>query len=374
MSENEERRAEVGAKLARLRERMAHNKLRTAVLEQNASIAWLTAGATDAINQGSDVGLSSLVITEDHAYVVTDRVEAPRLEQEEHLPERGLTLVVEPWERRGGELARLTTGPQEQIGSDTAHSGAGWRDLSEDLSELRSTLLPAEMTRLRHVARMTAEALQTVAGIAAPGMTEYELAARLDAECRRHGGWAIVNLVASDERIAAYRHPLPTGKRVQQYIMLVLCCRWQGLIAAATRLVHYGSLPEELAEKAHAVARVDATLIHATHAGRTLGAQWELAREAYMQAGYPDAVYEHHQGGSIAYLPRERLATPNDPRTIATHQAFAWNPSLRGVKSEDTILLTEDGPQIITATHDWPTWEITLDDGTTVVRPAILVS
>lgn len=373
MGDSEERQAEVDAKLARLRERMAMRNLRAVVLEHNANIAWLTAGANDAINQGSDAGLSSLVITDDHAYVVTDRIEAPRLEHEEHLPERGFTLVVEPWEQRGGELTRLTGGSQEQIGSDTPHVGANWQDLSATMSELRTTLLPAEMDRMRHVALMTAVALQAVAVTVAPGMTETEIAARLDAECRRRGGWAIVNLVGSDARIAAYRHPLPTGTRVERYAMLVLCCRWQGVIAAATRLVHFGPMSEELAAKAHAVALVDAMLIHATHAGRTLGDQWALAREAYTQAGYPDAVYEHHQGGSIAYLPREQLATPGDPTPIATHQAFAWNPSLRGVKTEDTILLTESGPETITATPDWPTWEVTLDDGTTISRPAILV-
>ncbi|HLY30881.1 MAG TPA: M24 family metallopeptidase [Ktedonobacterales bacterium] len=364
------RQGEVDAKLARLRARMADRRLAAVVVEQNTNIAWLTAGASTAINLASDTGTSPLVITANQAFVVTDRIEARRLADEEDLPGLGFTPVVEPWEHRGGELARLTTG--RAVGADTPRFGGDWADMSADLSELRVMLMPAEAERLRYVGRMTSDALAEVIGVVTPGMTEFEIAGRLDDACRRRGGWASVNLVASDERIAAYRHPLPTGKRVERYAMLVLCCRWQGLIAAATRLIHFGPLPEELMAAAHMVARVDATLINATRAGRTLGEQWALARETYTAAGYPEAVYEHHQGGSIAYLPRERLATPDDPTPIQLYQAFAWNPSVRGMKSEDTVLLTEDGPQVITETPGWPTWEVTLD-GATVARPAILV-
>jgi len=45
---------------------------------------------------------------------------------------------------------------------------------------------------------------------------------------------------------------------------------------------------------------------------------------------------------------------------------------VRGVKSEDTILLTADGPEVLTAMPEWPMWDVTLDDQRWQ-RPAILV-
>ncbi len=57
---------------------------------------------------------------------------------------------------------------------------------------------------------------------------------------------------------------------------------------------------------------------------------------------------------------------------MAMSQAFAWNPSVRGVKSEDTVLLTANGPDVLTAMPEWPMWEIALD-GQRCPRPAILI-
>jgi antitoxin VapB len=153
--------------------------------------------------------------------------------------------------------------------------------------------------------------------------------------------------------------------------MLVLCFRYEGLVAAVTRLVHFGPLSEGLRAKMAAVARVDARRIVGTQPGHTLAEMFALARQAYAEEGYPEAINEHHQGGSIAYASREELATPGNATPIAAHQAFAWNPSIRGVKSEDTILLDGSGPQVLTTTTDWPVCEVTCD-GRTLTQPAIL--
>ena len=97
-----------------------------------------------------------------------------------------------------------------------------------------------------------------------------------------------------------------------------------------------------------------------------------LADQAYRDEGYPTAITEHHQGGSIAYLPREIFAHPDETEVISEQQAFAWNPSIRGTKSEDTIILGPSGPKVITQMRDWPLVSITIDDQT-ILRPAILV-
>jgi antitoxin VapB len=154
--------------------------------------------------------------------------------------------------------------------------------------------------------------------------------------------------------------------------MLVLCASVGGLIAAITRLVHFGPMPAELEDKARAVAEIDARLILTSCPGRTLGDQFACAEAAYREAGYPDAIREHHQGGSIGYLGREVLAQPGDSTVIESGQAFAWNPSVSGAKSEDTILVTADGPEILTGWFEWPVISCSFQ-GETLDRPAILV-
>jgi hypothetical protein len=49
----------------------------------------------------------------------------------------------------------------------------------------------------------------------------------------------------------------------------------------------------------------------------------------------------------------------------------AWNPSITGVKSEDTVLVTDAGPEVLTRTGAWPQARVELDGGA-VERPTIL--
>jgi len=55
-------------------------------------------------------------------------------------------------------------------------------------------------------------------------------------------------------------------------------------------------------------------------------------------------------------------------------QAFAWNPSITGTKSEDTILTAPGGgaPEFLTQPLDWPATDVEWGGGT-VARPDILV-
>jgi antitoxin VapB len=52
-------------------------------------------------------------------------------------------------------------------------------------------------------------------------------------------------------------------------------------------------------------------------------------------------------------------------------QAYAWNPSITGTKSEDTILVSEQENEVLTEIADWPAIEIPVGD-LSIKRPAIL--
>jgi antitoxin VapB len=179
-------------------------------------------------------------------------------------------------------------------------------------------------------------------------------------------------LVGSDERIANYRHPLPTDKAIERYVMTVLSFRYHGLIISLTRSIYFGKLTDSLRETALAVAKIDANIIAATQEGRTLADMFAYIRQQYDEAGQPHAIEEHHQGGVSGYQGREAFAMPAaSDWTIKIGQSFAWKPSLRGAKSEDSILLTPSGPEVITSVTDWPMWTVATATGV-IARPAIL--
>lgn len=361
-----ERRQEIVSKLGALRALMAERGLDVLHLTTVANTAWITAGATTFIDEATDTAAFGIAVTPDRILVLTDTIEEPRVCGEERLDQLGFEIVAEPWHRRGEYAVALAAG--KRTGQDSAGGGT---DVSHELEHLRTLLHPAEQDRLREVGALAAAAMAEAVHAVRPGMSEHEVAARLAAASRRRGGSAVVALVGSDERIYQFRHPLPTVKPIERYAMLVLCFRRYGLVAALTRSVYCGRLPDGLRNTALAVARVDAHLILGTRPGRTLAEMFALARWAYAAEGQPNATEEHHQGGSIGYRTREALARPDAAVRIATGQAFAWNPSLRGAKSEDTILLAEDGPELLTSIADWPEWPITIE-GRVIARPAIL--
>jgi Xaa-Pro aminopeptidase len=355
-------------KQARLQTLLAQHQLDALLLQRVSSFAWATCGAASYVNLAASDGAASLLVTPSGRYVVTNNIEAARLEQEEKLGEQGWQFRTAPWHETSTVIAELTRGLK--LGADGAYPGA--LNLANEMARLRAHLTPEEGERFRVLGRICADAMEQTIRALRPGQTEYEIAARLGQETQARGAQPIVNLIATDERIFKFRHPLPTGKRLERYAMLVLCGRQAGLVCSLTRLAHFGKLPDDLRRKADACARVDAAFIAATRPGETLGRIFQRATAAYADAGFADEWRLHHQGGPAGYEPREYLATPASSDVVAGGQAYAWNPSITGTKSEDTILVGADANEVITATAGLPTLSVTLADGMPIARPAIL--
>lgn len=355
-------------KLERIRSWMADRKLGALVLQRVSSFAWATCGAASYINTASTEGAASVLITTDGQYLITNNIEAPRLELEEKLTERGWDFRIAPWYAADETVAGLTRGLT--LAADGFFPGA--RDVSAELTRLRACLSHDEVDRFRDLAGRCAQALDAAIRSLRPGLSEYEIAGLLAGEAERRGAQAIVNLVAADERIFNFRHPLPTDKKLARYAMLVLCGRRQGLVCSLTRFVHFGRLPEELRRISRQVARIDATFIASTRPGRTLGAVFERGVAAYAAAGFADEWQRHHQGGPAGYEPREYTAIPASTDRVAAGQVYAWNPSITGCKSEDSVLITEDSFEVLSAIPGWPALKVEVD-GRVIERPDILV-
>ena len=362
---------ELDDKLHRIRGLLDQNGLDALLLRRVSSFAWATCGAASYVNTAATEGGAALLITPDRRWVITNNIEATRLEQEEKLADQGWEFHVAPWHSTQDSIAELARGLK--LGADVPYPDA--TDLSAAVAALRTQLTDEEIERFRELGSICAEAMDSAIRAIRPGQTEYQIAARLGAEAQSRGAQPIVNLIATDQRIYSFRHPLPTDKPMERYAMLILCGRRRGLVASITRLVHYGPLPEEIRRKANAVAQIDATFIAATRPGRTLSEVFARAQAAYAQAGFADEWRLHHQGGPAAYEAREWIATPDSREVVSAGQAYAWNPSITGAKSEDTILVGPDGNQVLTSIAGWPTLSVTVEGhAEPILRPDILVA
>jgi len=358
---------EFNIKLWRIHNLLEQSGLDALLLRQTSNFAWATCGADSHINTADSMGIASLLITRTDHFVLTNNIEAVRLMREEGLAGQEWEFNISPWYSGKDQILELTRGMK--LGVDTCFSDA--LDLSDEVASLRSQLTIEEGKRFRELGALCALGMKQAVDAVRPGMTEYEIAGVLSQAVESRGAQAIVNLVAADERIFSYRHPLPTSKKLQQYAMLVLCGRKWGLICSLTRLIHFGKLPDEVRQKGGLIAQIDAEMIAATRPNNTLGDVFQKAQAAYAYAGFPDEWQLHHQGGSTGYAPREITATPESTQPILPGQAFSWNPSITGVKSEDTILVGDRSNEIITEMADWPTIDVQINDQI-IRRPTIL--
>ena len=93
--------------------------------------------------------------------------------------------------------------------------------------------------------------------------------------------------------------------------------------------------------------------------------------EAYKERGYPDEYQFHHQGGATGYAGRDYRVNFRTPDIVQEYQAFCWNPSIAGTKSEDTMLATSKGPVLLSMPVQFPVLEMEIE-GYAFRRPGIL--
>lgn len=338
------------------------------ILRQIANFAWATDGAASYINTAATNGVGTLFVTKNARHLIADNIESPRFEKEEQLKTQGWEFHPHRWDQPSETLAKLTSGLK--LGADGGYPEAV--DLSVELSVVRSYLDAAEQDRFRSLSALCAKAMDEAIRAVKPGMTEFQIAGLLSGAAQSRGVLPVVNLIATDERIYNFRHPLPTNKKMDKYAMLVLCGRKDGLVCSVTRFIHFGPLSDELKRKVDAVAYIDAVMIAATRPGKNINEVFQATQDAYAQVGFPDEWQLHHQGGPAGYDPREFIATDASNLPVGIGQAYAWNPSITGCKSEDTILVGENSNEILSVIENWPTLSMDIA-GEIIERPAILV-
>ncbi len=355
-------------KQERITKLLEEHNLEGLIIQQVSNFAWATDGAASYINTATTNGVGTLLVTAEAKHLIADNIESPRFEKEEGLKAGGWEFHTHRWDQPSDALAKLTGGMK--LGADGVYPGA--IDLSDELAVLRSYLDAGEQERFRQLATRCAGAMDKAIRAVKPGMTEFQIAALLSGATQSNGVLPVVVLIATDERIYNFRHPLPTDNKMDKYAMLVLCGRKDGLVCSLTRLVHFGPLPDELKRKAEAVAYVDAAMIAATRPGKAVNEVFQVGKAAYAKTGFADEWHLHHQGGPAGYDPREFIATDAVDLPVGSGQAYAWNPSITGCKSEDTILAGEDSNQILSAIAGWPMKQVEVD-GQVIERPEILV-
>lgn len=359
---------EIDAKKGKVRLLLDELGLDGILIKRQSNFAWLTGGARNLVGIATEIGVSSALITRDGDYILANNIEAPRLIEEEGIEAQGYAVKTFPWhaDREAALAGELAGG---RLGADVPMAGAA--DVAKALAPLRYAMTPWEVERYGDVGRETAQAIEETTAEIRPGDKECTIIGRLAARLWERGLDYITTFCAADDRIARFRHPLATDRRVDKRAMLCVNARKGGLIVSLTRFVQFGPVPADLRRRYDATVRVDCTLMAHTVPGRPAAEAFRKGIEAYAEAGFADEVELHHQGGAIGYEGRDYKTTFDSPFIVQENQAFAWNPSITGAKSEDTMLATADGPVILSPPATFPVLEMEVA-GIRFRRPDIL--
>ncbi len=348
---------------------LEREKLSGVLLNAQHNFAWLTGGATNGIDLSRVNGAASLLVKADgKRYILASNIEMPRM-----LAEEVLAADFEPVEYSWQD-EKATAGFVIDKAKSLISDGEIATDYQIDgkVAQCRYSLTPDEIGRYRLLGKDAGAAAGRVIDNITDGESEIEIAEKVRHELARGGMPSVVTLIAADERISQYRHPVPTANRWKKTLLLVTCAKRGGLIASLSRMVCIGEVPDELKIKTEAAAYVNACLMHATRPGVTGAGLYKVAADAYAIKGFADEINRHHQGGAAGYRTRDWVAHPTSGEVVQEDQAFAWNPSITGTKVEETSIITGGGIEVMTATKNVPVIT-TVIDGTEYHSPGVIL-
>lgn len=228
-----------------------------------------------------------------------------------------------------------------------------------------------EVNRVKKLCKEYTELLTDFCLSLKPNLTEVEVAADLSLDCLKCNISPLILMVGSDERIFKYRHPVATNKRIKKYVLIATVVEKDGLNVSISRSIYFGKVPQELRDKQKAVDFIESNYYYYSLPGVSLKELFEIGKKSYLEVGYPDEWENHTQGGIVGYKPREYLVSSNSEIVLNSNNVMGWNPTIRGVKAEDFILVKRGEIEQLSIDRRWPYTEVDIK-GNRFLNPKIL--
>jgi Xaa-Pro aminopeptidase len=231
-----------------------------------------------------------------------------------------------------------------------------WRPQLNMVESLRESKDADEVALIAKAASIATDALTRVIPQLAAGQTELEVAGILEKALRDEGSeeTPFPPIVASGPR-SALPHARASARAIGigDFLLLDFGAQYQGYCSDITRTFIVG-VPSPEQRDIYAVVR-DANHIaaHSVRAGMTGMAADALARRYIDAQGHGDA-FGHSLGHGLGLEVHEspRLAKTAEAELVAgavvTIEPGIYRPGWGGVRIEDDVHLSENGPQILT--------------------------
>lgn len=302
---------ELEIKTERLVAMMKAENIGGVLLNSQHNFAWLTAGGNNGVDLSQANGICSLLIREDgERFLLANHIEMSRLLKEE-VSYKDFEAVDFGWETDKINPRHILKVAGRIVGHRlvTDVFMQSYIEVCEGLiAKCRYQLTTHETERFQQLGKDAGEIIGNIYKKIEVGQNEKEIANLVRFELGKRNINSVVTLVAADERIANFRHPIPTENVWKKVLMIVVCAKRNGLIASLSRIFSVGEISDDLRKRTDAVAKVHAQMMHATRPKAIAKDIFELSKKAYSNVGFAGEEIKHHQGGACGYKTRDWVA------------------------------------------------------------------
>ncbi len=241
---------------------------------------------------------------------------------------------------------------------DSLPLGAGLKPTAKIIEKRRMIKSGEEIALIRASVRTNSDAFESTVKKIRPGMTELDLAAELDYQMRRRGAEqpAFETIVAAGAR-TALPHARPTKQafRDRELVLIDMGAAQNGYASDMTRIVFLGEPEPKIRKIYQAVLEAQLAAIAAVRHGVTAGSVDRAARRSLAANGLEKEFVHstgHGLGLEIHEAPRlgRKEKTPLAAGMAITIEPGVYVKGLGGVRIEDTVLVTENGCEVLTPT------------------------
>jgi len=117
---------------------------------------------------------------------------------------------------------------------------------------------------------------------------------------------------------------------------------------------------------------LEATGIFFSQAGWPLSTVWQKVHRIYEKTGIGDEWQVADQADIAGFSPSEMQLVPSSEFTLLPRMPVHWHPSVGPAQMGDTILVTDEGFELVTPATDWPTLFVSVK-GKPVHLPDVLL-
>lgn len=219
------------------------------------------------------------------------------------------------------------------------------------MMELRRVKSREELDTLTAAQRIAEKALEQIVTEIRPGVSEKEIAARLQYLMLHFGAedMSFDPIVVSGPN-GSLPHGVPSEKQIEsgEFVTMDFGCIYHGYCSDMTRTVAVGTPSDEMVKVYTTVLEAQRAGIAAARAGVTGRAIDGAARKVIEDAGY-GAYFGHSFGHGVGVeIHEEPNATPGNEQPMPVGAVISAEPGIYlpgrlGVRIEDVLYLTENG-------------------------------